>query len=74
MGEIRLWMLYSWWLLAIFMVFPFPLATSYLSQSSFETLGVRPEIIDAVTDMGWLLPRDVQDEAIPKILGGTLLS
>ena len=31
---------------------------------------MRPELIDAVTEMGWLLPRDVQDEAIPLILGG----
>ncbi len=33
-------------------------------------MGVRPELIDAVTEMGWLLPRDIQDEAIPMILGG----
>jgi ATP-dependent RNA helicase DDX1 len=29
-----------------------------------------PELIRAVTDIGWYLPTDVQDEAIPLILGG----
>jgi len=36
----------------------------------FESLGLMPELIRAVDDMGWLLPTDVQDEAIPLILGG----
>lgn len=39
-------------------------------MSSFEALGLCPELITAVEEKGWLLPRDVQDEAIPLILGG----
>lgn len=39
-------------------------------MSQFEHLGVRSEIVQAVEDMEWLLPTDVQDEAIPLILGG----
>ena len=40
-------------------------------MNAFETeLGVLPEIAKAVDDMGWLLPTDVQSEAIPMILGG----
>ncbi len=39
-------------------------------MSAFETLGVVPTIIQAVEEMDWLLPTDVQDEAIPLILGG----
>lgn len=36
----------------------------------FESLGILPEIVRAVTELGWHLPTDVQDEAIPLILGG----
>ena len=37
----------------------------------FESLGLGPELVRAVeVDLGWLLPTDVQDEAIPLILGG----
>ncbi|CAF0788217.1 unnamed protein product [Adineta steineri] len=40
-------------------------------MNAFETeLGVQPEIARAVDEMGWLLPTDVQGEAIPMILGG----
>ncbi|CAF0768956.1 unnamed protein product [Didymodactylos carnosus] len=40
-------------------------------MNAFETeLGVQPELAKAVDDMGWLLPTDVQSEAIPMILGG----
>ena len=40
-------------------------------MNAFETeLGVLTEIAKAVDDMGWLLPTDVQSEAIPMILGG----
>ena len=40
-------------------------------MNAFETeLGVLPEIAKAVDEMGWLLPTDVQGEAIPMILGG----
>jgi len=36
----------------------------------FDSLGLMPELIRAVDDLGWTLPTDVQDEAIPLILGG----
>ncbi|CAF3440901.1 unnamed protein product [Rotaria socialis] len=40
-------------------------------MNAFETeLGVLSEIAKAVDEMGWLLPTDVQSEAIPMILGG----
>jgi ATP-dependent RNA helicase DDX1 len=40
-------------------------------MSSFESLGLCPELITGVEEIGWHLPRDVQDEAIPFILGGS---
>ena len=36
----------------------------------FHSLGLMPELLKAVDDLGWLLPTDVQDETIPLILGG----
>lgn len=37
----------------------------------FEALGLAPELVRAVTDdLGYLLPTNVQDEAIPLMLGG----
>jgi len=39
-------------------------------MSAFEALGVMPELVQAVEAMDWTLPTDVQDEAIPLILGG----
>jgi ATP-dependent RNA helicase DDX1 len=39
-------------------------------MSAFEELGVCPEIIRAVEEMGWLLPTPIQQEAVPLILGG----
>ncbi|EDO47287.1 predicted protein [Nematostella vectensis] len=36
----------------------------------FSEFGMLPEICKAVEDMDWLLPTDVQAEAIPLILGG----
>ena len=36
----------------------------------FESLGLMAEILRSVDEMGWNLPTDVQDEAIPLILGG----
>lgn len=37
---------------------------------AFQELGLVPEVLAAIDDMGWILPSDVQDEAIPLILGG----
>lgn len=39
-------------------------------SGGFEALGLLPEFVRATEDMGWFLPSDVQDEAIPLILGG----
>lgn len=39
-------------------------------MTAFEEFGVMPEIGKAVEEMDWLLPTDVQAEAIPLILGG----
>ena len=36
----------------------------------FDSLGLMPELLRAVEEMDWLLPTDIQDEAIPLILGG----
>mmetsp|Transcript_26157 Transcript_26157/g.35985 ORF Transcript_26157/g.35985 Transcript_26157/m.35985 type:complete len:97 (-) Transcript_26157:160-450(-) len=36
----------------------------------FDSLGLMPELVRAVHELGWLLPSDVQDETIPLILGG----
>ena len=35
-----------------------------------EELGLAPEILRAIEEVGWNLPSDIQDEAIPLILGG----
>ncbi|XP_071488880.1 ATP-dependent RNA helicase DDX1-like [Diadema antillarum] len=39
-------------------------------MTAFAEFGCLPEITQAVDEMGWLLPTDVQAEAIPLILGG----
>lgn len=39
-------------------------------MTAFEEMGVLPEIAQAVEEMDWNLPTDVQSEAIPLILGG----
>ncbi|KAK0051371.1 ATP-dependent RNA helicase DDX1, partial [Biomphalaria pfeifferi] len=39
-------------------------------MTAFEEMGVLPEIANAVEEMDWSLPTDVQAEAIPMILGG----
>lgn len=39
-------------------------------MSAFGEMGVLPEIAEAVDEMEWTLPTDVQSEAIPLILGG----
>lgn len=38
--------------------------------AAFEDLGVMPEIIEGLEEMGWTLPTAVQAEAIPLALGG----
>ncbi|XP_078450511.1 ATP-dependent RNA helicase DDX1 isoform X2 [Lampetra fluviatilis] len=39
-------------------------------MTAFSEMGVMPEIAQAVEEMGWLLPTDIQAESIPLILGG----
>jgi len=36
----------------------------------WNDLGLCPEILRAIEELGWLLPTDVQDESIPLIMGG----
>lgn len=36
----------------------------------FDALGLLPGLVRAVDEMNWILPTDVQDEAIPLMLGG----
>eukprot|EP00049_Salpingoeca_infusionum_P001015 m.44216 g.44216 ORF g.44216 m.44216 type:complete len:75 (-) comp10825_c1_seq4:3332-3556(-) len=40
-------------------------------MTAFAELGVMPEIVQAIeNDLNWLLPSDIQAEAVPLILGG----
>ncbi|XP_051880261.1 ATP-dependent RNA helicase DDX1 [Pristis pectinata] len=39
-------------------------------MAAFAEMGVMPEIAQAVEQMDWLLPTDIQAESIPLILGG----
>ena len=39
-------------------------------SGGFEALGLMPELLQSVSELGWTLPTGVQDEAIPLILGG----
>ncbi len=39
-------------------------------MAAFDRLGMAPELVQAVEDMEWLLPTDIQAEGIPLILGG----
>ena len=39
-------------------------------SGGFDDLGLMPELIRAINEIGWNLPTDVQDEAIPLILTG----
>ncbi|EFN59708.1 hypothetical protein CHLNCDRAFT_33556 [Chlorella variabilis] len=39
-------------------------------MAAFEEVGVSPELIKAVEELGWMLPTPIQAEAVPLILGG----
>ncbi|KAM6459416.1 ATP-dependent RNA helicase DDX1 [Liasis olivaceus] len=39
-------------------------------MAAFSEMGVMPEIAQAVEEMDWLLPTDIQAESVPLILGG----
>lgn len=43
-------------------------------MTAFEEFGMIPELGKAVEEMDWLLPTDVQAEAIPMILGGNKIN
>lgn len=40
------------------------------NMSAFTELGIMPELSNALEQMEWLLPTEIQSEAIPLILGG----
>ena len=37
---------------------------------AWDGLGLMPELIKSIDELDWNLPTDIQDEAIPLILGG----
>ena len=39
-------------------------------SGGFEAMGLSPELQRGIYDVGYTLPTEVQDEAIPLILGG----
>ena len=39
-------------------------------STAFENLGVMPELSEAIAELKWHLPTDIQADAIPLILGG----
>jgi len=39
-------------------------------MAAFDKIGLCSELVSAVNDMGWMLPTNVQDDAIPYILNG----
>ncbi|KAI6183028.1 ATP-dependent RNA helicase DDX1 [Aphelenchoides bicaudatus] len=42
----------------------------FIKMAAFMELGMQPELSNAVDEMGWSLPTDIQQEGIPAILGG----
>ncbi len=40
-------------------------------MNTFETLGLKPEIIQSITDLGFTNPTPIQEQAIPVLLSGT---
>ncbi|MES2629110.1 MAG: DEAD/DEAH box helicase [Bacteroidota bacterium] len=38
---------------------------------SFEELGLKPEVLNAVTDLGFTKPSEIQTKAIPMLVGGS---
>lgn len=37
-------------------------------MSTFKDLGLRPEIISALTDLGYEKPTEIQEKAIPQVI------
>lgn len=40
-----------------------------IMSGGFDALGLMPELLQSIAEQGYLLPTDIQDEAIPLILG-----
>ncbi|HEX4887555.1 MAG TPA: DEAD/DEAH box helicase [Luteibaculaceae bacterium] len=38
---------------------------------NFEELGLRPEVLDAVSDLGFVNPSEIQSKAVPLLIGGS---
>src|SRR5262245_47766035 len=43
---------------------------SHMQETSFSELGLRPELLRAVTEAGYVTPTPIQAQAIPIILAG----
>lgn len=41
-----------------------------MPSGGWNDLGLCPELLRSIEELGWTLPTDVQDESIPLILGG----
>ena len=40
-------------------------------MNTFETLGLKPELLKAVSDLGFTQPTPIQEQAIPVLIAGT---
>jgi len=44
------------------------------SIKAFETLGICKQLAEAAASLGWKLPTDIQEQAVPNVLNGKLPS
>src|SRR3954452_9020058 len=44
----------------------------YTMTNAFEALGLKPEIVQSVTDLGFTSPTPIQEQAIPVLISGTM--
>jgi superfamily II DNA/RNA helicase len=44
------------------------------SIKAFETLGICKQLAEAAASLGWKLPTNIQEQAIPNVLNGKLPS
>ena len=42
-----------------------------MTMNAFEALGLKPEIVQSITDLGFTSPTPIQEQAIPVLLSGT---
>ncbi|MEO6669268.1 MAG: DEAD/DEAH box helicase [Ferruginibacter sp.] len=40
--------------------------------NAFEALGLKPELVQSVTDLGFTIPTPIQEQAIPVLISGTM--